>query len=184
MQIDFDVRFDNWEHRVPSCSIDGTDFLVKEKGVMDRQDYSHKFSHSALRYEVCLSLGPNTRILWIAGGVPAGAWPDLALARERFRHVLPRNERALADKGYRDERYFLYPKYALSPQDIEFNRHHKRIMARHEAINARFKVFGALRTLFRHNRAFHRTCTFAIANIVNCNLIDNPDSFPSWPLRH
>lgn len=38
--------------------------------------YSHKFGHAALTYNVALSLGPNPRIVYIGGGVPAGEYPD------------------------------------------------------------------------------------------------------------
>jgi len=64
----------------PSLSIDGTDFFVPERQPMERQDYSHKFKHAGLRYEIGLALGCS-KIVHIGGGVPAGLWSDLKLGR-------------------------------------------------------------------------------------------------------
>lgn len=145
--------------------------------------YSHKFGHAALTYNVALSLGPNPRIVYIGGGVPAGEYPDLRLARAGFVQMLTRGERALADKGYRDGAYFMFPyEHPYDQSESEFNALNKRFMARHEVINSKFKAFACLRGMFRHGYEFHRTCTFAICNIINCNLIENPNSFPPMPM--
>jgi hypothetical protein len=149
---------------------------------MQPSDMSHKFRGAARRYNVGLSLGENTRIVYIDGGVPAGAWNDLALARHKLVTLLDPDEYILADKGYPDSRYFMTPRAGNDAQTTEFNRRHKAIMARHEHINNRFAKFACLANVFRHDRDnFHYLCVFAIANIINCNLIENPNSFDAWP---
>jgi len=179
--VDFDYRFQHWPHKKPSFSLDGTDFSVPEQRPLAPSDFSHKIKHSALRYEVGLSLGENPRIVWVAGGVPAGAWSDLTLARDKIVNKIDRDEYVLADCGYQDARYFMLPRSSQDPQSLEFNRRHKAIMARHEHVNNRLKMFSCLKNPFRHDRAFHRLCVFAIANIVNSSLIENPQCFAPMP---
>jgi hypothetical protein len=125
-----------------------------------------------------LSLGKETRIVWVAGGVPAGAWSDLTLARDKVVTLIADDEFILADRGYNDVRYFMLPRAGA---DDAFNRRHKAIMARHESINSRFKTFGCLRDMFRHDREYHRECVFAIANVINSGLIEDPSSFAPFP---
>jgi hypothetical protein len=164
---------------LPSCSIDGTDFLVQEKTKLDRFDYSHKLKHAGLRYAVAISLGRRCRIVHICGGVPCGANPDAVVALQSFTSVLPANERALADKGYTDKEYFMVPIRTPSTQsDLDYNSLHKKFMARHETVNDKLKEFSCLRQMFRHDRAFHVDCFSAVANIVNCYLILRPLTFP------
>ena len=57
-------------------------------------------NHAALRYEVGMALGCS-KIVWWNGGVPAGANPDLVLARSAFINVLVDGEKAAADKAAR-----------------------------------------------------------------------------------
>jgi len=182
--INFEDRCIDWPHSWPCCSIDGTDFLVTERHPFDSSMYSHKLKHAGLRYEVALSLGRRCRIVWFAGGVPAGAKNDLELARDLFVPQLQPNERVLADKGYPDENFFWTPiKKARTPMERTFNVWHKRCMARHETINAKLKTFNCLRTMFRQSYDYHRLCVFAIANLINLSLMHDPSIMPTMPLQ-
>jgi len=159
-------------------SLDGVDFQVREQRPMLPSDFSHKFKAAARRYNIALSFGPYPRIVYVDGCVPAGAWNDLALAQHELVHLLDDDEYMLADKGYPDPRYFITPREGNDPQTLEFNRRQKAIMARHEHINNRFSKFACLANVFRHDRDnFHSVCVFAVANIINCNLIEIPNSF-------
>jgi len=145
-------------------------------------DFSHKFKAAARRYNIALSFGPYPRIVYVDGCVSAGAWNDLARAQHELVHLLDDDEYMLADKGYPDPRYFITPREGNDPQTLEFNRRQKAIMARHEHINNRFSKFACLANVFRHDRDnFHNVCVFAVANIINCNLIEIPNSFDKWP---
>ena len=150
---------------------------------MDPGYYSHKFRHAALRYEVGLSLGPIPVIVWVRGGVPAGRWSDLRLARDGASAVinyLRPGEKILADKGYRDATYFMFPFFnPANEAERRFNYAHKRYMARHETVNAMFKSFAVARQMFRHSEKYHQDCIFAIANVINAKLRNNPSSFPN-----
>ena len=92
----------------------------------DPKWYSHKFRGPGLRYEVGLCIRTG-HIVWAYGGLPCGEWPDLKLARNVFIHCLLPNEKALADKGYRDQNFFENP---------NGDPHKKTILARHETVNS------------------------------------------------
>ena len=101
--------------------------------------------------------------------MPCGQWSDLALARDEFVHRLriDQGERALADAGYRDDDYFIYPGCAAIP-----NVQQKEIMARHETVNRRLKQFGVLGKRFRHQVRLHPICFHAVLNLTAI-MIDN-----------
>ena len=119
-----------------------------------------------------------SKIVHIAGGVPAGKWPDLKLARYCLVPRLSEGEQAAAALGYRDgENYFLTPyTNPSSEKERVFNRQLKKvIMSRHETVNKRFEHFNALATRkFRHSREQHRKFFEAIANLVQFSLVNEP----------
>ena len=106
----------------------------------DPKWWSHKFNGPGLRYEVALCIRTGD-IVWVNGGLPCGEWPDLRLARNAFIDCLQPGEKALADAGYRDQQYF-----ELSNNDPQ----KQRILARHENVNARIKLFCCMKDRFRH----------------------------------
>ena len=177
MQIKFEDRWINWEQKKPCMSIDGTDFFIPEQRPIARGDFSHKFRHAGLRYEIGVALGCS-KIVHIAGGVPAGEWPDLKLARFCLVPKLTSGEQVAADLGYRDgDVHFLTP--FQNPQtdtDHTFNRQLKKvIMSRHETVNKRFEHFESLATRkFRHSREQHATFFEAVANLTQLSLQYEP----------
>lgn len=87
------------------------------------------------------------------------------MARQEFVHQLDEGEKALADDGYQDLDYFIYP--IAFPDTGAFQ---KRKMARHETVNKRFKQFAVLRHAFRHEHSFHTECFYAIAFITELSI--------------
>jgi hypothetical protein len=73
----------------------------------DPKWFSHKFRGPGVRYEIGLCIATGN-IVWAHGGYPCG-WPDLRLARDAFIDRLEIYEKALADKGYRDNNFFVNP---------------------------------------------------------------------------
>ena len=173
--IHWNDRYVNWSYMVPCCSIDGTDCFINEHHPFDRSYGSHKLKHAALRYEIALALGCS-KILWWNGGVPAGANPDIVLARSGFINILQGGEKALADKGYSDgQRHFHTPiPNAITPAAKLFNKQHKQIMARHENVNKRIKQFDILRSWRHKEDAKHKICFGAIVNITQICLDFEP----------
>jgi hypothetical protein len=99
---------------------------------------SHKFNGPGLRYEVALCIRTG-HIVWVNGGLPCGEWPDLRLARNAFIDRLQPGERALVDQGYRDQLYFEFANDDLRRQ---------KILARHETVNSRIKMFCCMSQRF------------------------------------
>lgn len=163
-----------WENRFESCfqgqncfvSLDGTDYRIPEPTPFDRKWYSHKFNGPGIRYEVGLCLQTGS-IVWANGGFPCGAFPDLKIAREAYIYAVEENEMTLADRGYNDEKYFIFP----STNDFS-SAQQKKFMARHETINMRLKRFGVLQNRFRHCLSLHPKCFYAVLNLTQL-LIEN-----------
>lgn len=73
-------------------------------------------------------------------------------------------EKTFADKRYGDATtYFIVP-------NGENKCEHDRIMARHEAVNKRFKRFEALKQSFRHDLEKHPMVFNAVANLIQLML--------------
>ena len=143
-------------------SVDGTDFQINEPWPYSKEEnkkyYSHKIKEPGLRYEVAVSI-QHGDIVWINGPFICGKWNDLGIFRNGLMHYLDRNERVEADKGYAGED----PSTTKTPSG--FTRVKKnlklqgKVRARHETVNKRFKQFGALRNIFRHDMRKH-SCVF------------------------
>lgn len=135
-------------------SLDGTDFRIREPFPFDRKWYSHKFKAAGIRYEIGISIESGD-VVWASGGFPCGEWPDVKIAKELYVYYAE-NEITLADKGYRDRRYFKLPE----------NITEKRILARHETLNGRLKNFQILNSRYRHSLKNHPRVFHACVNIV------------------
>lgn len=144
--------------------MDGVDFKILEPTPFSAKWFSHKFRSAGLRYEIGLNIRTG-HIVWTNGGYPCGEFPDLTIARQAYVFLVNDGERTLADKGYRDSRYFILP----NQQNAEM---HKRIMERHETVNKRLKAFNSLKQEFRHDLRKHPIVVRAVANLVQL-MIEN-----------
>ena len=106
-------------------------------------------------------------IVWYGGGYKTGEYNDLQLARLEFVHQLGDGEKAIGDKGYKDSRYFLYPKWDLS--DMR-KRVIKKIMARHEDVNGRIKDYNCMMHHFRHGWEKHNCSFESIIRLVQIKI--------------
>ena len=158
-------------------SIDGTHCPIKEPSrPLDKAYYSHKIRRSALVYEVGLSIHEG-RIVWVAGGVPAGTGDlDLSRATGILEKIGP-NEMIVADKGYRDDDTIFLTAITggqLNHEEKKYNTWLRQILARQEIVNKRLKHFGVLCKLFRHDEDFHPLCFKACAMITQTMLVEEP----------
>lgn len=80
--------------------------------------------------------------------------------------MLVNREKAIADKGYKDRRYFITPE--THPKNPKINL----ILARHETINKRLKQWKCMSVRFRHPLHKHPQCFHAVINIVKL-CVDN-----------
>jgi len=147
-------------------TVDGTDFRIQEPSPFNRKWYSSKFNGPGVRYEVgiCIQSGD---IVWIHGPFPCGLMPDIRIFRIKLKDLLLPGEQVIADKGYRGD-----PK-TCTPFEAK-NECHKKAMsrarARHETINGRFKRWGCLKQVWRHNRTKHYLVFKAVATITQLEM--------------
>lgn len=108
IQIDFERR--RLGKKVGNCwiSVDGTDFRIEEPTPFSSKWFSFKFKSVGLRYEVGLILETGD-IAWVNGPFPAGSCIDLTIFRSSLKGSLDRDERVIADKGYRDSSCYTPP---------------------------------------------------------------------------
>lgn len=163
MQINWEDRFEGAAHgQTCFVTIDGVDFKINEPTPFSSGWYSHKFKSSGLRYELALNLRTGFMV-WVFGGYPCGLYPDLKLAREAFVPSLRNGEKALADKGYKDEASFILP-------NIVTTKEHGLYMSRHETVNRRMKQFQILKQVYRHSLTKHPMVVHAVANVTQLML--------------
>jgi DDE superfamily endonuclease len=161
-----------WENRFQGAatgqtcftSLDGVDFKILEPQPFNPKFYSHKFKGPGLRYEIGLNIRTG-HIVWKHGGYPCGQYSDLTIAREAYLLSINHAEKTIADKGYRDNRYFLL-KNNLN------KKIHGKIMARHETVNKRMKQFQILKQPFKNNIHKHPIVFHAVANLIEL-MIEN-----------
>jgi hypothetical protein len=176
----FDMPQIIWENRYQGdngsrclVSVDGTDFAIFEPIPFDPKWYSHKINGAGLRYEIAICIQTGEPV-WINDPFPCGSWPDLRIARNALVDALDAGEYYLADGGYRDGN-----QYSVTPTGLHnFDDRQKAVVrARHESLNKRYKDWGALRRLYRHDRVSHSKVFCAIANIVQVTIINGEPLF-------
>lgn len=83
----------------------------------------------------------------------------MTLALVSFVPSLKDGERAMADKDYRDEKFF------ISPNDMNRTQH-KLIMSRHEKLHNRIRYFQILKKPFRHDPEKHPMVFKSVVNLT------------------
>ena len=105
-------------------------------------------------------------MVWIRGPYPAGKYNDITIFRDCLMHHLEPYERVVADKGYVGEA----PQFVKCPNSKTLRKEHRRmtraVSARHETINARFKYWGVLRQVYRHDINRHGDVVGALGVII------------------
>jgi DDE superfamily endonuclease len=163
-------RFADDNGSICKISVDGTDFHIQEPRPFDRKWFSHKFKGPGVRYEVgvCLQTGD---IVWTNGPFQCGSYPDGKIATEMgLDAALDRGERYVCDGGY-------YGPRADKPNGLNNADQYMKQVARsrHETVNARFKQFGVLAQVFRHQPEKHGIVFNAVAIITQlCLMYDQP----------
>ena len=168
-QIKWGKRFSNGgdQYRYCMVSVDGTDFEIQEPYPFSPGWYSHKFKGPGLRYEVALAISTGD-IVHINGPFPCGNYPDITIFRKKLKTMLRHGEMVEADNGYRGEYY-----HVRTPADYhteEERREKAVVMARQETANRRFKQFGVLKQVFRHDINVHRVVFEAVVVITQLNI--------------
>ena len=167
---------------MPSLIIDGTDLPVWRPPIPDeikgdpeaefyylQNWFSFKLRTYAIKYEIGVHVLTG-KIVWIYGP-KRGAVHDGRLTRERLLKVLPKGERALADRGYSGV------PGCLTPMKGRRNATDKRlddIRRKVERVIGRIKFFNILYREYRGNLDLHPAIFDVVCRIVNINLKDQP----------
>lgn len=170
-----------WEDRrvrdngsICKVSVDGTDFQIPTTLPYDRSWFSHKFRKPGVRYEVGIAIQTGW-IVWIHGPFKAGV-PDINIFRSKILKKLKEaNERAETDDGYAGEPSACdLPKEMLMGSPGQYKRK-ALVRSRHETCNKRFKQFGCLKSVFRHDLRHHKNVFTAIAVLTQLSIVNgNP----------
>lgn len=162
-----------WENRLKGdtgndcmTSVDCTDFRIPQYG---RDFYSYKFNKSGLRYEVALCIKTGD-IVWVNGPFAPGLYNDWQIFQEALQSHLGECERVEADDGYVGgaPQHVKCPKSFANPKETEEMQ--KRVRARHETVNKRFKQWGILEQQFRNDLSKHSDVFHAIAVITQLSI--------------
>ena len=104
-------------------------------------------------------------LVWIQGPYPAGSFNDVKIFNKVLHHFLEPGERVEADNGYvacADK--VKCPDNPCNPPANE--RMQARVRSRHETINGRFKTWGILSQVYRHDIRRHGEVFRAVAVIT------------------
>ena len=124
---------------------------------------------SGLRYEVALCILTGD-IVWINGPYECGKWPDISIFRNSLLSHLAPNERVEADDGYRGchPQHVKCPAgFANEPDNLQMQQ---RARNRQESVNERFKNWGILKEVFRHEIEYHGMVFRAVAVITQLSI--------------
>jgi hypothetical protein len=151
-------------------TVDGTDFRVGEpnRSIQGRWN-SHKINRAGLRYEIAICIQTG-EIVWINGPFPCGEYPDVKIFRLRLKTLLAEGEKVESNGGYG---YFGHPDDRCCVPKVRTEvpgRARAQALARHEAVNARFKAFNILQNPFRNDVARHGTVFRAVAVLVQIQM--------------
>jgi hypothetical protein len=115
-------------------------------------------------------------LVWVEGPYPAGT-PDITIFRNCLSHHLDPFERVEANDGYVGEapRQVKCPTCAANP--TENLGMQSRVRSRHETLNGRFKCWGILKQIYRHDDAKHGQVFWAIAVIIQLAINDGQKLF-------
>jgi len=160
-------------------TIDGTDKRRWEPSThprynVDRRQFSKKFAHAALKFEIGLSIYRN-QIVWISGPHRGGK-SDIEIFREGLKFMIAEGKLAVVDRGYRsskvDEQMLSLPSH-LDPKAL-FN-FKSRARLRHETLNGRIAAFKSMSDTFKHGNEKMKLAFEAVAVTVQYAM-DNGES--------
>ena len=169
LQIRFEDRLIGDIGCKAKLTIDGTDCPIWETSPFDPDLWSHKVNAAGVRHEigVCIQTG---LIAWVNGPFKPSKWVDLRIFRSGLLHALAIGEWVVGDGGYQDGRQFVIAKHDNHQPDW-MKAMVAEALSRHEHINARIKVFGAMEQRFRHGMERHGSVMNAVCNIVQVQLM-------------
>ena len=110
-------------------------------------------------------------IVWIHGIFSCGKWPDLKIFRNAFlKQQLTPGKKIQAKLGYCGE-----PDHIVLPTGVNAIGQNNR--ARYETVNKRFKQWGILCRIFRHEVSKHQPAFPSVAVMTELAIKDEEELF-------
>lgn len=158
-----------------NVSVDGADFIIQEPKHFSPSWFSHKFKGPGLRYEIGISIHDDT-IVHANGPFKCGDFPDVKIFQNELKQKLLRNEKVIADNGYKDNKCLR----ASHLNNAHHKRFHGRARGRHEVVNGKMKRFSILKSKFRHNLDLHSIFFYSILKLTQLTLDFEEQLFSCW----
>eukprot|EP00541_Cyclophora_tenuis_P002875 CAMPEP_0116555576 /NCGR_PEP_ID=MMETSP0397-20121206/8225_1 /TAXON_ID=216820 /ORGANISM="Cyclophora tenuis, Strain ECT3854" /LENGTH=318 /DNA_ID=CAMNT_0004080865 /DNA_START=230 /DNA_END=1186 /DNA_ORIENTATION=- len=177
--VKFEDRLIGDTQDVCTMTVDGTDFKIWEPRPFSKEQnkiwYSSKFKGAGVRYELAIAIKTG-EIVWINGPFPCGWGPDLKIFNQTLKTCLLPFEKIMADRNYRDSDKAYTKCHVEKYEDDTHETITKEyaaiaiLLARHETVNGRFKEFGCLNQVYRHERSKHHILFSAVAVIIQIEM--------------
>jgi hypothetical protein len=178
----WDASLDDPNSQVFIVSVDGTDFKVWEKKhptlPIDKGQYSHKFNHGALKYEIAIDIY-RSKVVWISGPHRGGKH-DKVIFSEGLQAKIRPGKKIITDRVYgsqatpEEHERLALPNPIDNPVLANFKA---RARARHESFNGRLKFFESLNKTFCHNSDNHVHIFEAVCVIVQYQMDNGAELF-------
>ena len=143
-------------------------YLKKKSDIL----YSHKFHGPGLRYEIAVAIISGD-ICWVNGPFLCGELNDYEifdLDSGGLTMELDVGERVEADDGYRKGDPFFVKTRSGSTHHPQLSSIRNTVRARHETVNGRMNMWGAMFKTWHHSWGKHSTAFFAVAVITQLEI--------------
>jgi len=174
--FNFEDRWDNWNHLVPSFLIDTTSVAIEEPYQYGWECHTagHKGTH--IKYQIVCAIGVPRVIDFI------DPWPGAAndnTISESIKDKMVFGEVGIGDKGYRHDKYsWLVPRPGRKVQqdknDKTFNYKIHAVRQTVERLIKRIKTFNVIKVQWRWSIDLHIKCFKVICKLVNLALAFEP----------
>ena len=134
-----------------------------------RTFYCHKIKKSGLRYKICLNIRTGD-IVWVNGPYACVHCNDINIFRESLVSFLGPGERVEADDGYIGDAPHYIKSLMICTHPMETRIMQGIARSRQETVNRRFKCWGILTQVFRHDIPKHAEVMYAVATITQISI--------------
>ena len=165
-------EYNDQDGRIYIVGVDGVDFRTWEKKdprfPIDKGQYSHKFHHGALKYEIAIDCY-TSRVVWISGP-HKGLENNKTIFKSGLFQKIPDGKLVVADRGYSAQTDTAEYRAKMSIPNLcdskETHNFKSRVRARHESFNGRIKFFRSLYDTYHHSHDKHVDVFEAVAVMV------------------
>jgi len=139
-------------------------YYFEDYSGFNRAKYSHKYDGPGIRWLLTLSTATGL-ILNLSGPYLPGIFPDLSIYRSRIKPFLLDGEFVLNDLGFRGDETCINA-HDSGPPSIALKRR-KNLLARHETINGRVKIWACANTSrVRHLDVHYYTAMITAVHVI------------------